>query len=235
MTTIFFGTLSPSPGGATPVAPVCCSAVVVCHVPPSRHALGPRDETVTSRRDPRHPAARTLTTGATAGIVAGILGAGLLGAALAGTAALAQAPDGPRAMQLAHAGGPDGRRGLSAEDVQAFTDARVAALHAGLKLTPDQEKLWPPVEDAIRNLAKLNRNQREARRGRDRDPLAETAPDAIRARADALGARADALRKLADASQPLYATLDQAQKQRAAMLSRPMGPHRGMHRHHRDD
>ncbi|GJD60352.1 hypothetical protein MPEAHAMD_0488 [Methylobacterium frigidaeris] len=174
---------------------------------------------------------RTLTAGA----LAGILSAGML------ATALAQAPDASRPMQVAHAGDrpgePGGRHRLSAEDVQALTDARVAALHAGLKLTPDQEKLWPPVEGAMRNLAKVRRDQREARRGRDRDPVAETAPDAIRARADALAARSDALRKLADASQPLYATLDQAQKQRAAMLSRPMGPrhHPGMHRHHRDD
>ncbi|SFU60547.1 zinc resistance-associated protein [Methylobacterium sp. 174MFSha1.1] len=151
--------------------------------------------------------------------------------------ALAQAPDAQKPMQIAHAGDRQGPHRLSAEDVQAFTDARVAALHAGLKLTPDQEKLWPPVEDAMRNLAKVRRDQREARRGRDRDPVAEAAPDAIRARADALAARSDALRKLADASQPLYATLDQAQKQRAAMLTRPMGPrhHPGMHRHRRDD
>jgi zinc resistance-associated protein len=170
---------------------------------------------------------RLLTTG----VLAGIVSAGLLGGALA------QAPDAPRPMQVAHAGDGPARPRLSAEDVQAFTDVRVAALHAGLKLTPDQEKLWPPVEDAMRNLAKVRRDQREARRGRDRDPVAETAPDAIRAQADALAARSDALRKLADASQPLYATLDQAQKQRAAMLTRPMGPrhHPGMHRHHRDD
>ena len=123
---------------------------------------------------------RTLTTGA----LAGILSAGLLGTALA------QAPDAPRPMQVAHAGDMPGRHRLSAEDVQAFTDARVAALHAGLKLKPDQETLWPPVEDAMRNLAKVRRDQREARRGRDHDPVAENAPDAIRARADALAPRA---------------------------------------------
>ncbi|TNC08953.1 LTXXQ motif family protein [Methylobacterium terricola] len=157
---------------------------------------------------------------------------------MAGTA-LAQAPDAARPIQVAHAGDaakPEGRRGASEEDAQAFADARVAALHAGLKLTPDQEKLWPPVEGAMRNLATLRRDQRAARRGRDRDPAAENAPDAIRARADAMSARADALRKLADASQPLYATLDPAQKQRAAMLTRPMRPHPHHHgRHRRDD
>ena len=42
----------------------------------------------------------------------------------------------------------------SAEDVAAFTDARVAGLKAGLKLTAEQEKNWPAVETAIRDLAK---------------------------------------------------------------------------------
>ena len=40
-----------------------------------------------------------------------------------------------------------------AEDIAAFGDAGIAALHAGLKLTAEQEKLWPPVESALRDLA----------------------------------------------------------------------------------
>ena len=31
----------------------------------------------------------------------------------------------------------------NAEDIAAFGDARIAALHAGLKLTAEQEKNWP--------------------------------------------------------------------------------------------
>ena len=42
----------------------------------------------------------------------------------------------------------------SAEDAAALTDARIAALRTGLKLSAEQEKLWPPVESAIRALAK---------------------------------------------------------------------------------
>ena len=34
----------------------------------------------------------------------------------------------------------------SAEDISAFMDARIAALKAGLRLTPDQEKNWPAFE-----------------------------------------------------------------------------------------
>src|SRR5216683_787742 len=44
---------------------------------------------------------------------------------------------------------------MSPEDRAAFTDARIAAVKAGLKLNPDQEKLWPPVETAVRDFAKL--------------------------------------------------------------------------------
>jgi hypothetical protein len=36
----------------------------------------------------------------------------------------------------------------SAADVSAFADARIAALKAGLQLTPDQAKNWPPFEQA---------------------------------------------------------------------------------------
>ena len=43
----------------------------------------------------------------------------------------------------------------SADDLAAFTDARVAALKAGLRLTPDQDKNWSAFEQAYRNLAKL--------------------------------------------------------------------------------
>ncbi len=52
---------------------------------------------------------------------------------------------------------------LSPEDRAAFTDARIAAVHAGLKLNADQEKLWPPVETAVRDFAKLRFDRANAR------------------------------------------------------------------------
>jgi hypothetical protein len=52
---------------------------------------------------------------------------------------------------------------MSPEDRAAFADARIAAVHAGLKLTPDQEKLWPPVEAAVRDLVKLRIDRANAR------------------------------------------------------------------------
>jgi hypothetical protein len=38
----------------------------------------------------------------------------------------------------------------SQTDFKALTDARIGIVKAALQLTPEQEKLWPPVEEAIR-------------------------------------------------------------------------------------
>ena len=43
---------------------------------------------------------------------------------------------------------------FSPEDRAAFLDARIAALKAGLALNSEQEKNWPPLESAMRDLAK---------------------------------------------------------------------------------
>src|SRR4249919_722397 len=59
--------------------------------------------------------------------------------------------------QSAVPNGLDSPRGWqpSADDISAFTDARVAGLKAGLKLTPAQEKNCPIFEQAYRDLAKV--------------------------------------------------------------------------------
>src|SRR6201984_1684064 len=51
---------------------------------------------------------------------------------------------------------------MSPEDRAALVDARIAAIHAGLKLTPDQEKLWPPIESAVRDFAKMRMDRANA-------------------------------------------------------------------------
>ena len=38
----------------------------------------------------------------------------------------------------------------SPTDFKVLTDARIGIVKAALQLTPEQEKLWPPVEEAIR-------------------------------------------------------------------------------------
>src|SRR3954466_2625598 len=76
---------------------------------------------------------------------------------------------------------------INPEDRAAFTDARIAAVHAGLKLNPDQEKLWPPVEAAVRDFAKLRMDRANARMnagagdaGKDTNPNKDANKDADR-------------------------------------------------------
>jgi len=116
---------------------------------------------------------------------------------------------------------------ISPEDRAAFADARIAAVHAGLKLNADQEKLWPPVEAAVRDFAKLRIDRANARmKAREdeaRDSSGDKMPDnpveRLRARADNMASTAAALKKIADAADPLYKTLDEGQKRRLAILT----------------
>jgi hypothetical protein len=117
---------------------------------------------------------------------------------------------------------------MTPEDRAAFLDARIAAVHAGLKLTPDQEKLWPPVEAAVRDFAKLRMDRANARM----NALQNQSPDAqqddnpiarLRERAETMAGSADAMKKIADAADPLYKTLDDAQKRRLAILTHREG------------
>src|SRR6478752_6309771 len=52
---------------------------------------------------------------------------------------------------------------LTADDLAAFADARFAALKTALKLTPSQEKNWPAVEQALRDISKARTARRQAR------------------------------------------------------------------------
>ena len=110
---------------------------------------------------------------------------------------------------------------MSPEDRAAFADARIAAVHAGLKLTPDQEKLWPPVEAAVRDFAKMRIDRANARMNAKSDSSQDAQkPDdpvaRLRERADNMANSAAAMKKIADAADPLYKTLDDGQKRRLA-------------------
>ena len=150
---------------------------------------------------------------------------------LAGVAVLAIA--GSTAVYAQHRG-HDGFRHhhmrMNPEDRAAFFDARIAAVKAGLKLNPDQDKLWPPLEAAVRDFVKLRIDRANARmqerdsRGPDARPAGDADPVArLRERAQTMGDNAAALKKIADAADPLYKTLDDGQKRRLAMLTRMEG------------
>jgi hypothetical protein len=115
---------------------------------------------------------------------------------------------------------------MSPEDRAAFADAKIAAVHAGLKLNADQEKLWPPVESAVRDLVKIRLDRANARMQGGADRQGQTPDDPVtrlRERADTMAATAEAMKKIADAADPLYKTLDDGQKRRLAVLTRHDG------------
>ncbi len=117
---------------------------------------------------------------------------------------------------------------FSPEDRAAFLDARIAALKAGLELNAEQEKNWPPLESAMRDLAKQRAERFAAwreRREDGQDKVAEINPiDRLTRASEFLSARASDLEKLAAAAKPLYDSLDDSQKHRFAVLfHRPMG------------
>ena len=114
---------------------------------------------------------------------------------------------------------------FSPADRAAFLDARIAALHAGLTLSPEQEKLWPKVETAVRTAA----NNAMARRQKFKDaPEPTSLIDRLRRRGENAVARGQNLEAIADAAAPLYATLSDDQKHRLPVLMHGLRPH---HRH----
>ena len=138
-------------------------------------------------------------------------------AVLAGTTALAIAGS---SLVYAQQGAPAPQRWQpSQQDREAFAAARIAALKAGLQLTPEQEKNWPAFEAALKDFSRYRLEQRTARV--NRQPT-DNPTERLRRRAEAFGNAAAALKKLADAQEPLYNSLDEAQKRRFGMLASAM-------------
>ena len=111
----------------------------------------------------------------------------------------------------------------STEDLRSFGEARLAALKAGLTLTPDQEKNWPAFEQAARDFGKVRMDRRMAMRNA---PPSDDPVERLRQRATSLTDTGAALKKLADATDPLYKSLDENQKRRFAILNRLSGTDR---------
>jgi hypothetical protein len=103
-----------------------------------------------------------------------------------------------------------GREELKSEipsDTYAQSD-RQSDMKQALKLSADQEKLWAPVEEALKNLQEQRRAFRSA--------MTEAEPtdqmEQLRRRAELIAQRADGWKKVADAVQPLWSTLSEQQK-----------------------
>lgn len=102
-----------------------------------------------------------------------------------------------------------------AAQMAARSDARIARLKARLGLTADQEKNWGGLESALRDIAKKRADRRIAERDeRAKQTAPMSFPDRLKRRADELSNRSADLKTAADAVQPIYASLDDRQKER---------------------
>jgi len=139
-----------------------------------------------------------------------------------GTYAFAQqqnpAPDAPAASQ--DQGQQNRRPRLSQDDYNRLVDARIAAIKAGLKLSADQERLWTPVETAIRTSASERytrmqqfRENRDQRRSMDLMQRLEQRSTRLNQNAERSAALTTALR-------PLWDSFSEDQKRIAPRLMR---------------
>jgi hypothetical protein len=118
---------------------------------------------------------------------------------------------------------------MNTDDMGAFADARIAGLEAGLRLNAEQEKLWPQVEMALKELSSRHIERREERRAErserreraDRDERRERPNpiERLRKGADRMTEMGADLKQLADATEPLYQSLDESQKRRFDSLA----------------
>ena len=168
---------------------------------------------------------KTLATLAAASMLA------LSGAALAQTP---PAPPAPADQAQPQDGRPDRRPGLTRAEMDALTNARIAGIRAGLKLTAEQQALFAPVEQALRTMATERANRWEERRERrgasDRDRL--DLAERLARQAERATRTAQNLTALSGAMQPFYASLDEGQKRLLPRLMRPAGGYRHAMRHH---
>ncbi len=145
---------------------------------------------------------KTLIVLATAAMVAG--------AALSGSA---DARDRSYLIEIRSDGGA-----LSANQIVDRYNARTARIKADLRLTPEQEKSWGGFESAMRAIAKTNAdrvvNIRAEREKQQKGPI--NIIDQMRMEAEYLSNLSVERKKIADAADPLYASLDDRQKQRFA-------------------
>jgi hypothetical protein len=110
-------------------------------------------------------------------------------------------------------------------DRATIVDARIAAIKAGLRLAPAQEKDWDNLEKVAREViaARAARQQeamKEAAAFRDKDDVI----DGMKLASKELIARGEEVQKVAEAAAPLYASMDAAQKHRFAMLLHSFAP-----------
>lgn len=128
-------------------------------------------------------------------------------------------------------------RGPSPEVRASLQDGRIAMIRTSLKLTPEQVKLWEPVEARMRadfadrqHMRDEWRRKRAERRGMNREERRASRvalPDRIDRSSQRLVQRAERLKAYAEVLRPFYASLSDDQKAVANIVLERRGHHSG--------
>jgi hypothetical protein len=106
----------------------------------------------------------------------------------------------------------DGAPQLTAEQIVATSDANIDRIKAELKLTPEQEKHWSGFNSAMHYLGHNGADRLNLRIARARRDPPDDIIEQMRNEAQFLNDRAVDQRNVADAAEPLFSSLDAAQK-----------------------
>ena len=111
---------------------------------------------------------------------------------------------------------------------QEALSRKLADMRTGLKLTPDQQRLWPPFESAVGQAFKMRMDNMQRMAGMMQRGQPLSLIDDLGAMADSMSAGAAGFRMIADSAKPLFASLDETQKRTFEMLGQALfAPERG--------
>ncbi|QWG21229.1 Spy/CpxP family protein refolding chaperone [Bradyrhizobium sediminis] len=107
----------------------------------------------------------------------------------------------------------DGAPQLTAEQIVANSDANIERIKTELKLTPEQEKHWTGFNSAMHYLGHNGADRLNLRIARAKRDPPDDIIEQMRNEAQFLNDRAVDQRNVADSAEPLFASLDDRQKQ----------------------
>ncbi len=148
----------------------------------------------------------------------------------------------PATVAIAKTADYGGWRMMSPETRSRLEDGRLAMVKTALQLTPDQEKLWAPVETQVRDAFKAREARMEDWKKKRDEWRAEREKGGDHKRADLaarfekisqrMSERAERMKAFSTAFSPFYASLNDEQKEVLRPLMHELSPGFG-HRGHR--
>jgi LTXXQ motif family protein len=105
---------------------------------------------------------------------------------------------------------------------EAAIDAQLKGMKTSLRLTADQEKDWGSFESAVKDAETTRFIALQKEQSSSLTPM-----DRLNAKAERLAESQAGLEKIVEAAEPLYLSLDDAQKHKFITLGRTLVPERG--------